>query len=573
MPPTDEQLLACFQAGELLDEVDTYFGLTELEQMREVHRRCGVLAAAGKMDLLSLVESGEVAAREHRDFFTLQHFFVDAIPHLNEPLLRMLSAVDTLVKLGGEDLAATRPNAALRDWLRKDPARAEAIIAETQAGDATARAHLTFALEVLADPARARTFLESEEPLLRASGITALSRMPDLDPASRSVSVIGIGQALGDGADDMLCANAVEAVLALASQEGGAVETETILPALRRALEARGDGTLNRAAHALWAYQAARRPEVAAILFAALLDLNAAHKGTLDELDLGLKTALDSGRGAEALPFVAALLIKNRGRLKARQFDSLWNAMVTGPEPRLSTWIVTWLISGEAALGAALTEILSNLERDERSLAIGRAELPTSSDELGYLARKAVGWFMLQPHLATSLLVAILGVCDEQTARPVAGLLVTPVLRNYPEMRESLSQTPAEDPARPWIEAAIQEHDRYLDALKAMPEIPELRPSDHNRRIHHLHQADTMRSAHKAAQAQSVFLNLVHHSTLLYGVRSLTYVEDLGGGARRPMEMELGSHEFSMMLPRLEMLDPIGLQLMFLRLRGEARPK
>ena len=82
-----------------------------------------------------------------------------------------------------------------------------------------------------------------------------------------------------------------------------------------------------------------------------------------------------------------------------------------------------------------------------------------------------------------------------------------------------------------------------------------------------------MQAAHKAARAQSVFFNLVHHSTMLYGIRSLIYVEDLDGGPRRPMEMELGTHSVTMTLPRLDMLDPIGLQLMLVRFRGEARPQ
>src|SRR5581483_9919710 len=137
---------------------------------------------------------------------------------------------------------------------------------------------------------------------------------------------------------------------------------------------------------------------------------------------------------------------------------------------------------------------------------------------------------------------------------------------------EALDAVPATDPAKPWTDAALQAYDAYSAALRAVPAIPELLPSEHNRRIQQLHRVDMMRAIQKSAQKQSVFYDLVHHSTMLYGVRSLSYVEDLGGGARRPMEMELGSHEFSMVLPRLEMLDPIGLQLMLVHFRREARP-
>jgi hypothetical protein len=571
-PPTDEQLVAWFEAGELLDRIARYFDLADYDQFRAAGRRAGALAGNQKLDLLSLIENGAVSAVERHGFFNVQHFFNEAIPSMEETVPRMLAAVDALVKLGGEDMMANQPNAALRDWLRKDLARAEAVLTAIDDGDSQAKAQLVFALEAIGDPARARSVLERDDPLLKASALSALGRLPDPDGASRRASLTAITAALGDGSNEMLCANAVGAILAVASQEP-ASDADDVLAALAPALVHRSDGALYQTAQALWSHKAALQPKITSVLLEALLDLNPTHKGTTDLLDLGLKALIDAGQDVAALQFLADLLIKERGQLKARAFDSVWHDIVSGPPDRLSRWIVTWLLAGEAALGFAVSEVLSHLERDEAGLSVDRAQLPASAVELGYLARKAVGWFMLQPHLAASLLIAILGVCDQPTAQGVAGLLVHPLLRNYPSMREMLEVVPAQDPARPWIDAALQESGRYLEALRAIADIPELTPSEHNRRIQHLHHSDQMQAAHKAARAQSVFFNLVHHSTLLYGNRSLTFVEDLDGGPRRPMEMALGKHEVMMTLPRLEIVDPIGLKLLMVQLRGERRPQ
>lgn len=571
-PPTDGQLIAWFEAGELLERIPRYLDLADPDHFRAAAQQAGRLAATGKMDLLSFIECGAVAAVERHDFFVVMQFYMQAIPNLAEPVPRMLAAVDALVAIGGADGAATWPYDALVEWLRNDPRRAEEIIAAAGAGDALAGANLTFGLQVVGDAARARGFLGSPDPKLMASALTALTRMPDGDPASREASIQAIESALGDGDDEMLCANGIAAILAVASQEPFA-DHNLVLSAMGVALAQRGDGTLYRAAAALWTNEAARRPEIAPAILEALLDLKPEHKGTTDTLDLGLKALIDAGQDQAVLQFLADLLVKNRNRLKARTFNSVWDAIVSGPPDRLSHWIITWLLAGEIPLGFAVSEVLSHLERDGTGVTIDRSQLPGTAEELGYLARKAVGWFMLQPHLATSLLVAILGVCDDPTARGVAGLLAHPILRNYPEMRETLETLPKDDPAKPWVDAALEENERYLSALRAMPDIPELTPSDHNRRIQHLHHADQMQAAHKAARAQSVFFNLVHHSTMLYGIRSLSYVEDLDGGPRRPMEMELGTHGVTMTLPRLDMLDPIGLQLMLVRFRGEARPQ
>lgn len=571
-PPTDEQLIAWFEAGELLDRITRYFDLADYTHFRDAGRQAGALAGNQKLDLLSLIENGAVGAVESHGFFTVQQFFNEAIPSMDEPVPRMLATIDTLVTLGGDDLAANQPNGALRQWLRKDLARAEIVVAAADGGDSRAKAQLVFALEAISNPARVRAFLEREDPLLKAGALSALGRIIDPDVGSRTTSIEAIGGALGDGGNDMLCANAIQTILAIASQEPG-VETRVVLAAQVVALSKRGDGTLNRAAHVLWAHKAAARPELAASLLQALLDLNPEHTGTTNELDLGLKAVIDAGQGDTALQFLADLLVKNQGRLKAGTFNSVWGAILSGPTERLSAWIVRWLLAGKPALGFALSEVLRRQERDETALAVDRHGLPKTAVELGYLARKAVGWFMMQPHLASGLLVAILGVCDHATARNVAGFLADPILRNYPDMREALAGLPKDDSAKPWVDAALDENERYLAALAGMPDIPELTPPDQHRRLQHLHRVDQMQAAHKAARSESIFFDVVHHSTLIYGVRSLSYMEDLDGGPWRPIETELGTHSVSMTLPRLDMLDPIGLQLMLVSFRGEARPQ
>jgi len=303
-PPTDEQLIAWFDSGELLDRIGRHFDLADSELFRAAARQAGALTTAGRIDLLSLIESGAVAAVERHAFFTVVQFYVQAIPTLDEPVFRMLAAVDTLVKLGGADGAANWPNDALVEWLRSDPSRADAIISGAGAGDAVVDAHLTFALQVVGDPARARGFIASVEPMLKASAFTALSRMPDADAASRATSIETIGSALAEGADERLSANGLAAILAIASQEPFA-DGDLVLAALAAPLAARGGGTLFGAAAALWTDKAAARPEIAPVLLEALLDLNPEHKGTTDTLDLGLKKLLDNGHNESVLQFLA----------------------------------------------------------------------------------------------------------------------------------------------------------------------------------------------------------------------------------------------------------------------------
>ena len=77
-----------------------------------------------------------------------------------------------------------------------------------------------------------------------------------------------------------------------------------------------------------------------------------------------------------------------------------------------------------------------------------------------------------------------------------------------------------------------------------------------------------MREAQKEAEKKSVFLNLVKRSIILYGKRSITYIEG-PGGERRRVEMELKPHSISIEYPRLDVIDPFGLDYKLRVFRAE----
>ncbi len=72
----------------------------------------------------------------------------------------------------------------------------------------------------------------------------------------------------------------------------------------------------------------------------------------------------------------------------------------------------------------------------------------------------------------------------------------------------------------------------------------------------------------KGAEKESIFLNLVKRSIILYGKRSITYIEG-PGGERRPVEMELKPHNISIEYPRLDVIDPFGLDYKLRVFRAE----
>ncbi len=154
----------------------------------------------------------------------------------------------------------------------------------------------------------------------------------------------------------------------------------------------------------------------------------------------------------------------------------------------------------------------------------------------------------------------------------VAELLFDPLLVNYSGEAVDYSKgIPADDPAYTDIQKALKRHEAYFASLKGTGVIKELHPSDYQRDVVSQKTHDEMRAAQKQAESKSVFLNLVHRSTLLYGTRSLTYIVDHDGN-NRSVAMDLHSVGISFEMPRHEILDPVGLDLMLRVFRVE-KPK
>src|SRR5262249_53341044 len=147
--PTDQKLLSLMMKGELAAAMARRFDLDGEEDVYALEAACARLHNSGAWDLLDLVERGEVQALQTSDFFFAAHILGRIMPELEADPRRLMTCVEALVARGGEDHAANQPNAALRAWCAKDPARAWRIIDAARSGDALAVRNVTFPLEAL----------------------------------------------------------------------------------------------------------------------------------------------------------------------------------------------------------------------------------------------------------------------------------------------------------------------------------------------------------------------------------------------------------------------------------------
>lgn len=555
--PTTDELTAHFNQGSLAREMARRFSLHDKVDIQVALSRCADLHNSGALDLLQIVESGSLQELNGSDFFLASHFFCQILPLLEAPPTQMMGCVEALVTRGGEDMAANQPNFAFRTWCTKAPRRAREVIAAAHRSDDLASRHLTFALESINAIPESRQIALLYNDDRRLYAITALSRMEDNDLASRAESFAVFSTLLESGADDRLRASMLHATAAILSHSDGVPSPETVA-LVQRLVKDAGDSTIHQSAHILWAYCQILQPDIVACLLEALENLNPVNKGTVNELDHGLRSLLNHGYEESAIDFVTRLLSYADGSLRLNDFDGFTGALISGPPERLSRIVVKWLQIGSLRLCEGLANALSRHDMNGPVLELQSGDLSISPVVQLFICRKAIGWFFLMPKTAASVLVSVLRVCDDDTAQEVQKLLVDPLLLNYSGVREYLQKLAADDTARNRVEQVLAQNESYLEALRAILLIKELQPSEHHRQIERLSMADQMRDANKKAQDQSVLLNLVKRSVLLYGNRSLSFIKNQENEFR-PMEIDLKRFGVSFEMPRMELVDPVGL--------------
>lgn len=564
--PTCEDLAGLFDNGTLAGEMARRFMLHDEAEMQVLKARCAELHNAGTRDLLQFVDSEAFQRLSGTEFFMATHFLCEILPQLEATPARMMTCVESLVTRGGADMAANQPNAAFRAWCTKDPRRARDVIAASRDGDDLAIRHLTFALEAIRAITEARQIALAYDHARRLSAVTALGRMGDDNPASRVETLAAFSSLLDSGADDNLRANMLDATAAIVAHSRD-VPSPKAVDLVRRLVEDVGEFTLHQSARVLWAYRQAMHPDIVTSLLEALARLDPANKGTVNELDLGLTSLLNHGYDGAAIAYVTDLLSKANGSLELENLDSFIRELISGPSERLSRVVTRWLLLGAQRLCQGLSSALHSSDLRGPPLSLRAEDLAISPAAQIFLCRKAIGWFFVKPTTAASVLVSVLRVCDAETAPTVLKLLADPMLLNYSGVREYLNGLASDDVAKSRVDQALAENDAYLEAVRTVPSIKELQPSEHQRRIQWLRMSDFMRDVHKRAESKSVFFNFVKRSVLLYGNRSLSFIKEKD--SLRPVEMDLKQYGVSFEMPRMETIDPVGLDHMLRVFRVE----
>lgn len=175
----------------------------------------------------------------------------------------------------------------------------------------------------------------------------------------------------------------------------------------------------------------------------------------------------------------------------------------------------------------------------------------------------------MSPVTAASVVVSVLKLGNAEYHEAIEELLFDPLLVSYGgnlrDYLQSALDAVGATCAHP-IKNALTRREELMDSYDGLERLVELQPSEEHRQIERLRWQEQMQQGMKQAQSESVFLSLVSKQYLLYGSSSASYFESPNGNLEMS-EMQMGEHSITMEYPRLDSVDPIGLQMKLFELR------
>ena len=129
-----------------------------------------------------------------------------------------------------------------------------------------------------------------------------------------------------------------------------------------------------------------------------------------------------------------------------------------------------------------------------------------------------------------------------------------------------------DDTARESVNRLSLKLKSYLNALSKIGKCSAFGPTEREQQLQRYRLEDLGRNIQRRAEKSSVFSFLAHKATILYGTASIVYMYPDDSSAPQRQEMSMASHEHAVELPRLEVIDLVGLSYAIHHFRSEPPP-
>jgi hypothetical protein len=572
-----DELLKSFKTGNFLNTVYDIYRLNYKDHQGLV-LELTALHNEKLIDIVDAFESLSDKPLDGPDFFMTRRIFEEILPNIYAPILSVMHCVLRLYRSAGQDLAAGSIIDAFMVFCKNEPSRPYEALKEIEANP-----------EQLADLLTATIISGSHiDSTLYLSEAIRLSEDKNIELRKHAVLSIGkincsrcfslidsaytaLSHSIEIETDDQILANSVRSVFAL-FQQNQTQETRAFT-LIGSALSKGGEITLYAASEVFGFHMGGLPVSFINLLIVHLMRVKPTNKWTLNNIDYGIQHLVKEVDPDKGIQFLEGLLLKHHNDLTMEIFDSTTREIL-GNNVLISKILTRWFLRGDQVLCNAVYTIVEKHLGDELLLEIDPSELISATEmaRIIFIARKAIGYLFMIPISAASILISLMrNTMDKKILNELSKLLFNLLLLNYPSKvgKYVTEQSNHESNiVKEVLNKTLDENNKYLDNLRSASTLTALHPSEEHREAHRRHLSHLVEKSLKVAEEQSDFLNLVSKSVVLYGKKSINYVYGSDGQCHRT-EIPLHIHDIEMEFPRMEVIDPIGLNYMLRIFRNE----
>lgn len=570
-----DALVEAFKAGHFLE---TVYGLSRTDR----GERDGLslaLATLHNKGLIDVIAGFENLKNQSSgpNFFLMRHIFEKALPDLNAPVPAVMRCVLRLYRDAGQDLAAGTIIEGFIGFIAKAASRPRDALKEIEADPDTYAdllAPVIIAGSRIDNPqylAEAIHLCEDKNIEFRRRAVHSIGRLnwPE-GPLVPDYAFAALERSASVESDDQILAAIVKSAFDLWLRDKSS--EDRVITLITSTLSKGGEYTLHAASEVFQFHANELSPSQVNSLLPYLIHLKPENNRTVDNIDFGLSRLLKNADSDRAIRFLEDLLLAHPGKLALKSFDST-AAQIQSNKALFNKVLTRWFLRGDPALCEGVHTMAAAHHGNNLKLEIDPAEFkPADLVHVMFIARKALGYLFFQPVSAASVLISLMRhAANDEILKGLGDLLFDPLLLSYTgSVREYVAAQAALESGKvkETLDSSLKTIDDYLETLRSVGTLSALHPSEAQREAHYRNFSRMMTESFKVAEARSPLLSIFPKSVLLYGRKSVDYVYHTDGKSHR-METELESHGTEIEFPRLQQIDPYGLDYMLRVFRME----
>lgn len=571
---TRDAILAAGADETLLDAIAT----APHDQQESLATLLSELHNLGELDILAAINSGQLDSVSGRPFFTLQRVFCKTLPRIQCPAAAAVAASKRMFEKAGTNLGAGLVYSALQEWFQQSPERVEqglALIRSDMDSDTGAVRSVLLAGSTHSPNKSIEVALylsNQPQPHIRLNALWALGRILSEDDGCYFPKVLRrLEEVIDVPLPDNDAAVAIDAALHLLGRIGSGI-VEKVEPLLYKACKFPNSAIRHTLAFNLQMHRSIYTEPMIDAVFEALQGTDAHDHRTLQAIDsLLYDWDLDKDR-QRVFRLLKRLLCNRDEAIELETMHNFRHRLSDQHGGVLGWYVVSLLITAEQGLCLTADQLLPYQKMPE-GLDIDLAQVPLEPSRVLFLARKILGYCLVNATSASALLLSCLRAVSTHERRELENLLLNYFIINYLNSIEWFeSMLYPGDPAKDSVNRLSIALNSYLDGLRRHGICAAFKPSERERQLQFHRQAEFWRDVQQKAEENSILSIVAHKATILYGTASIFYVYTDESSPPHRQEASMMSHEHFADLPRLEAIDPVGLRYALHRFRSEVPP-